>query len=98
MGELSVWHWLIVGAVAMMMFGANRLPDIARSVGRSMRIFQAEMRGIQNDGGTQVVDGAAGGTPAAPADAGPVAAGPAGGGAGTDGAAREGGPRRPGAQ
>jgi sec-independent protein translocase protein TatA len=68
MGELSVWHWLVVGAVAIMLFGANRLPDVARSVGRSLRIFQSEMRGIRNDGGTSVVDGTA--APAvAPADA-----------------------------
>jgi sec-independent protein translocase protein TatA len=80
MGELSVWHWLIVGAVATMLFGANRLPDIARSVGRSMRIFQSELRGIQNDGGTRVVDETASATLAAPADAGQPGAGPAGGG------------------
>jgi sec-independent protein translocase protein TatA len=68
MGELSVWHWLLVGLVAVMLFGANRLPDVARSVGRSLRIFRAEMRGISEDGGTRVVDGAE--EPAAGSDVG----------------------------
>jgi sec-independent protein translocase protein TatA len=89
MGELSVWHWLLVGAVAAMLFGVNRLPDMARSAGRSLRIFQAEMRGIQNDGGTSVVDGVA--EPAEPAR-------PADGPAGPGGTGPDGGAPRPGAQ
>jgi sec-independent protein translocase protein TatA len=43
MGELSPWHWLIVIAVAAVLFGAKRLPDVARSVGRSARILRAEL-------------------------------------------------------
>jgi sec-independent protein translocase protein TatA len=43
MGELSAWHWLIVIAVAAVLFGAKRLPDVARSVGRSARILRAEL-------------------------------------------------------
>jgi TatA/E family protein of Tat protein translocase len=34
MGELSAWHWLIVIAVAVVLFGAKRLPGAARSLGR----------------------------------------------------------------
>jgi sec-independent protein translocase protein TatA len=44
MGELSPWHWLIVLGVVVLLFGAKRLPDAARSLGRSARILQAEMR------------------------------------------------------
>jgi sec-independent protein translocase protein TatA len=95
MGELSVWHWLLVALVAMMLFGANRLPDVARSVGRSMRIFKAEMRGIEQDGGSQMVDGVA--TPEAPAA--PEGAAPAGvPPEGPEGVTPAGGSRRPGAE
>jgi sec-independent protein translocase protein TatA len=45
MGELSPWHWLVVIAVAVVLFGAKRLPDAARSLGRSARILRAELRG-----------------------------------------------------
>jgi sec-independent protein translocase protein TatA len=46
MGELSPLHWLIVIAVAVMLFGAKRLPDAARSLGRSARILKAELSGL----------------------------------------------------
>jgi sec-independent protein translocase protein TatA len=45
MGELSPWHWLIVIAVAAVVFGSRRLPDAARSLGRSVRILKAELGG-----------------------------------------------------
>ncbi|MFR9804625.1 Sec-independent protein translocase subunit TatA [Pseudonocardia sp. RS010] len=43
MGELSVWHWLVVLAVFVLLFGARRLPEAARSLGRSARILRAEL-------------------------------------------------------
>ncbi|GAA2125225.1 Sec-independent protein translocase subunit TatA [Actinomadura napierensis] len=45
MGELAPWHWLIVGLVFMLLFGAKKLPDAARSLGQSVRILRAETRG-----------------------------------------------------
>ena len=33
---------LIIGAIILLLFGAKRLPDAARGLGRSMRIFKAE--------------------------------------------------------
>lgn len=49
MGEFSVWHWLIVAGVVMLLFGANKLPQLARSLGQSARVFKAETRGLQED-------------------------------------------------
>jgi sec-independent protein translocase protein TatA len=49
MGELSPTHWLIVILVAVVLFGARRLPDAARSLGRSARILKSEISGIQDD-------------------------------------------------
>ncbi|MEU8268473.1 Sec-independent protein translocase subunit TatA [Sphaerisporangium sp. NPDC049002] len=49
MGELSPWHWLIVAAVFVMLFGARRLPDAARSVGQSLRIFKHEASKLRDD-------------------------------------------------
>jgi sec-independent protein translocase protein TatA len=43
MGELSPWHWAIVIGIAVLLFGAKRLPDAARSLGRSARILRAEL-------------------------------------------------------
>lgn len=40
---------LIVAVVVMVLFGAKRLPDSARALGRSMRIFKAETKGLRSD-------------------------------------------------
>jgi sec-independent protein translocase protein TatA len=49
MGELSPWHLLIVAVVFLVLFGSKKLPDAARSFGRSMRIFKAETKGLISD-------------------------------------------------
>ncbi|MFI6042779.1 Sec-independent protein translocase subunit TatA [Nocardia sp. NPDC051321] len=50
MGSLSIWHWLIIAVVFVMFFGAKRMPDAARSLGRSLRIFKSEVSQMQNEG------------------------------------------------
>jgi sec-independent protein translocase protein TatA len=37
---------LIILLVVVLLFGAKRLPDTARGLGRSLRIFKAETRGL----------------------------------------------------
>jgi sec-independent protein translocase protein TatA len=49
LGELSPWHLLILAAVVLILFGAKKLPDSARSLGRAMRIFKAETSGLHSD-------------------------------------------------
>ncbi len=49
MGAVSPWHWLIVILVLVVLFGAKRLPDASRSIGRSLRIFKSEMKDMTND-------------------------------------------------
>ena len=73
MGELSAWHWLIVAVALVALFGANKLPQLARSVGQSARIFKAETRGLADDekAAATAKNEAA---PAAPAEGGPATA------------------------
>ena len=40
------WELVLVVLVIVLLFGAKRLPDAARSVGRSLRIFKAETKGL----------------------------------------------------
>jgi sec-independent protein translocase protein TatA len=50
MGSLSPAHWLIVLIVAaLLFFGWKQLPDMARSAGRSLRIFKTELKGMADD-------------------------------------------------
>ena len=43
------WHWVIVALVVIALFGYNKLPDAARSLGRSLRIFKTEIKGMGED-------------------------------------------------
>lgn len=49
MGGLSWWHWLIIGAAFILIFGAKKLPDAARGLGRSMRILKSEMAAMNEE-------------------------------------------------
>jgi sec-independent protein translocase protein TatA len=49
MGGLSWWHWLIILAAFILLFGAKRLPDAARGVGRSLRILKSEVAAMDTD-------------------------------------------------
>lgn len=40
---------LILALLAIILFGAKRLPDSARSLGRSLRIFKSEMKELNKD-------------------------------------------------
>jgi sec-independent protein translocase protein TatA len=44
------WHLVILVLVVVLLFGAKRLPDAARSLGKSMRIFKSEVKEMQADG------------------------------------------------
>jgi sec-independent protein translocase protein TatA len=70
MGELSPWHWIVVLLIFALLFGSKRLPDAARGLGRSLRIFKAEMRSANEETAT-------GYTTAPPTDAVPTDAVPA---------------------
>jgi len=49
MGELSWWHWMIIIAAFVILFGYKRLPDAARGVGRSLRILKSEVAAMHVD-------------------------------------------------
>ena len=42
-------HILLLLLVLVILFGAKRLPDSARSLGKSMRIFKSEMKELNKD-------------------------------------------------
>ncbi len=45
----SPWKILIVAVVIIVLFGSRKLPDAARSLGRSMRILKTEVQGMHED-------------------------------------------------
>lgn len=50
MGGLSVWHWALVALAFFLLFGARKLPDLARSLGQSRRILRAELSAAESNG------------------------------------------------
>ncbi|MGW3960713.1 Sec-independent protein translocase subunit TatA [Amycolatopsis sp. NPDC005003] len=46
---LQPWHLIILVLVVVLLFGAKRLPDAARSIGKSMKIFKAETKDLTGE-------------------------------------------------
>lgn len=42
--NLTGWHFLIILVVVLLLFGAPKLPGLARSLGQSMKIFKSEIK------------------------------------------------------
>jgi sec-independent protein translocase protein TatA len=47
--DLGPWEIAIIAVVILVLFGSAKLPQAARSLGRSMRIFKSETKGLIND-------------------------------------------------
>jgi len=48
-GGLGTTELLLILAVVVLLFGATKLPDLARGSGRALRIFKAETKGLMED-------------------------------------------------
>jgi sec-independent protein translocase protein TatA len=55
----SPWKILIIAAVVLILFGSKKMPDAARSLGRSMRILKSEVKGMHEDDADDAQDGQA---------------------------------------
>lgn len=49
MPNLGGWEVFAILAVVVLLFGAKRLPDLARGSGRALRIFKTEVKGLEDD-------------------------------------------------
>jgi sec-independent protein translocase protein TatA len=63
----SPWKILIVAVVIIVLFGSRKLPDAARSLGKSMRILKTEVQGMHEDDEPGAAAGVQTASPAAPA-------------------------------
>lgn len=43
------WEWAILIVVVLVLFGAKRLPEMAKAVGQSARAFKGEIKGVKSD-------------------------------------------------
>lgn len=45
----SIWHIVVLVVVLIVIFGAAKLPDIAKSIGQSAKVFKKEMKELTED-------------------------------------------------
>lgn len=66
-GNAFGWpHLLVILAVVLILFGAPKLPGLARSLGQSMRIFRGEMKTMKSEAAEPPTAGAAPDAPTTP--------------------------------
>jgi sec-independent protein translocase protein TatA len=49
LNNLTGWHFLIILVIVLLLFGAPKLPALARSLGQSMKIFKNEIKSDKDD-------------------------------------------------
>ncbi|MBC7589683.1 MAG: Sec-independent protein translocase subunit TatA [Salinibacterium sp.] len=55
LGNAFGWpHLLVILAIVLLLFGAPKLPGLARSLGQSMRIFRSEVKTMKDENGNDV--------------------------------------------
>jgi len=42
-------EWLVILAIVVLVFGAAKLPELARGTGQALRIFKTETKGMRDD-------------------------------------------------
>ena len=50
LNNLNGWHLVILLAVVLLLFGATRLPALAKSLGQSARVLRKELKSDDTDG------------------------------------------------
>ncbi|WP_037112738.1 twin-arginine translocase TatA/TatE family subunit [Pseudorhizobium marinum] len=52
MGTFSAWHWLIVLAILLLLFGRGKIPQLMADLGRGIREFKQGMQDTGDDNNT----------------------------------------------
>jgi sec-independent protein translocase protein TatA len=52
MGAMSIWHWLIVLVIVLVLFGSNRLGDVGKGLGEGIRNFKKGIAGGDDEKAT----------------------------------------------
>ncbi len=50
-GAMKPLHWVVLIVVVLLLFGAGKLPSLARNLGKSMRIFKSEVDELKKENG-----------------------------------------------
>jgi len=50
MGGLSIWHWLLVLVVVVLIFGTKKLRNVGQDLGGAVKGFKEGMKSAEGDG------------------------------------------------
>ena len=56
MGSLSVWHWLIVLAIVVLVFGTGKLKNMGKDLGGAIKGFKEGMRDAEDKPADKAAD------------------------------------------
>ena len=62
MGSFSIWHWLIVLVVVLLIFGTKKLRNIGQDLGGAVKGFKEGMKSPDDEKGATKLEGASGQT------------------------------------
>ncbi len=49
MGEFSIYHWLIVLVIVVVLFGGRKIPELMKGLGEGVRVFREGLAGKEPD-------------------------------------------------
>lgn len=67
-GKIGAPEIILILVVVIMLFGAKKLPDMARSLGRSARILKSEAKAMKKEGGSEEGEASSAASSTGPAD------------------------------
>lgn len=44
MGSMSIWHWLVILGIVLLMFGAGKIPRLMGDVAKGVKAFKAGLK------------------------------------------------------
>jgi len=50
MGSMSIWHWLIVLVIVMLVFGTKKLGNMGNDIGKAVKGFKDGVKGADEEG------------------------------------------------
>ncbi|MGG7055148.1 Sec-independent protein translocase subunit TatA [Nitrosomonas sp. ANs5] len=49
MGTFSIWHWLVVLAIVVLVFGTKKLRNLGSDLGNAVKGFKEGMKGVDDE-------------------------------------------------
>ena len=56
MGSFSIWHWLIVLVVVLLLFGRGKIPELMGDMAKGIKSFKKGMTDEEDDGTAKTVE------------------------------------------